>query len=678
MQFKDFRTIQQIHLNSMFKNNNILFTTDIDKDTLWKTYLDSFPKGTNDIFRERREHDCSCCRHFIKQFGNVVSIEKGKMVTIWDFVVNDSTYNPVITALSKLVKTSNICDIFTANESSFGTVSNMEQLEDGSVHTWYHFRVDLPNKFVNSSVTTSATIIGRARDVRNVFKRSLEEISQDSIETTLDLIAQKSLYKGEEWSSILTQFLKLHKEYAALTAKNKELYCWSKSAEVGGTIGKIKNHSIGVLLTDITIGINLDKAVKRYESIVAPTNYKRPKAIYTKKMIETAKQTITDMGFLESLNRRHAVIEDITINNVLFANKDAIKKMGGDVFDDMSKEICANPKSFKNVEKISIENFMKDVLPRTTSIEILFENKLVSNLMSLIAPKNKDSKSMFKWNNNFSWAYNGNITDSIKENVKSAGGAVDGFLRFSIQWNDETDYNSNDFDAHCRTPDERHIYYANKGTNPFGVLDVDIIYPQEGKVAVENITWPEKKNLKEGIYKFYVNCYSYRGGKSGFKAQIEYNGQIYEYNYDSALRQSEDVLVAELRFNKEKGITFIKSLDSQLSSRTAWNLKTNQLYPVSTLMYSPNYWDKQNGIGNRHYFFMINDCINSTAPNGFFNEFLKEELMEHKKVFEMIGSKMSVKTSDNQLSGIGFSSTKRNSIMCKIKGHVDRMLEITF
>ena len=44
----------------------------------------------------------------------------------------------------------------------------------------------------------------------------------------------------------------------------------------------------------------------------------------------------------------------------------------------------------------------------------------------------------------------------------------------------------------------------------------------------------------------------------------------------------------------------------------------------------------------------------------------------------MIGSKMSVKTSDNQLSGIGFSSTKRNSIMCKIKGHVDRMLEITF
>ena len=66
-------------------------------------------------------------------------------------------------------------------------------------------------------------------------------------------------------------------------------------------------------------------------------------------------------------------------------------------------------------------------------VEAFVENKHASNFVSLIAPINRDSKSMFKWNNPLSWAYTGNITDSdIRKNVKDAGGKVDGVLRFSI------------------------------------------------------------------------------------------------------------------------------------------------------------------------------------------------------------------------------------------------------
>ena len=673
MEFKEFKELQQQHVQTMFENP-VLFVTDTTKDELWDIYLNSFPEGTNEIFRERREFDCSCCRHFIKAFGNVVVIKNNKLISIWDFETGSEIYQPVINALSKYVKSKEIRDVFVSSETGFGTDKNRE-LRDEEVFTWHHFRVNLPLKFRNKSSKSNESLMGTYRDSKNVLKRSLEEISEDSIDTVLDLIAQNSLYKGKEWESILKEFLKLHKEYNKLPIKSRNNFCWEKSMEVGAVLSKIRNHSIGVLLTDISEGMDINVAVSRYEKIVAPSNYKRPKAIFTKKMIENAQKTLTDLGLIDSLGRRFATIDDITVNNILFANKDSLKRMGENVFDELQKEATSNSKKFDRLEEVSIENFINNILPRTKNIEVYFENKHSSNLVSLIAPK-MENPSMFKWNNGFSWAYNGNITDSMKERVKAAGGNVEGVLRFSIQWN-ENGENQNDFDAHCLEPKGNLIYYGRKtNINTTGKLDVDIIRPGN-KIAVENITWTNKSKMQKGKYTFMVHTYSYRQGRSGFSAEIEYNGQIYSYEYRKDSRQNEKILVAEIEFDG-KDIKFIKSLPSTESTKTIWNIPTNNFYPVSVCMFSPNYWDDQKGIGHKHYFFMINDCKNDETPNGFFNEFLKQDLMEHKRVFEALGSKMKVEDSDNQLSGLGFSSTKRNTLVCKVEGHINRTIKLLF
>ena len=680
--FKAFSDMFATNFKDISKDATHLFEVNVDKDELWNLYLDSFPEGTNPIYRERREYDCSCCRHFIKTFGNVVVIKDNKVNTIWNFDANDSTFQPVIDTLDRYIREHAVTDIYVSKLNTIGTSKSLERTVNGDIIEYNHFYVELPNKFVDSSYRSVGDIQNEYRGIKDVFKRSLIEITLDSVNTVLDLISSNTLYKGNEWKYALNEFVKYKKDFDKLTDDTeRNLFAWEKSLKAGAVVGKIRNHSIGTLLVDISEGMDLDTAVSRYEKITAPSNYKRPKAIFTQKMLDEAKNTLIEMGYMDSLSRRYATLDDITVNNILFSNKDSAKRIVGatDVFAEMSKGVSTKPKQFSKVEEVNVDTFVNNILPTATEVEVYLENKHSDSMVSLIAPAIAESKTMFKWNNNFSWAYSGNMTDSMmKERVKAAGGKVDGDLRFSIQWNDiDTGKDNNDLDAHCITPDGNEIYYANKSDRyTHGVLDVDITQPWN-KVAVENITWASRNTMKDGTYKFFVHQFANRGGRNGFRAEIEFDGQIYSFDYPNEVRQDEDVVVAEVTLMDGK-FSISEKLPSAVSSKEVWNVNTNQFIPVSVICYSPNYWDEQNGNGNKHIFFMLKDCVNPEAPNGFFNEFLKEDLMKHKRVFEALGGRMKVADTDDQLSGVGFCLTKRNDVVVKVKGNIERMIKVKF
>lgn len=688
--FKDFVKAIQKNLQQMSKDSSRLFTVNVDTEELYNLYLDSFPAGTNEIYRERREYDCSCCRHFIRDVGNVVSIKNGELHTIWGInPVSDDKYNVVAAALDAYVKQKAVLGVFLKKEKRIGTPENREMLPTGKINKYEHFFVDLPEIciFKECYGHTLEGDLSQFRDVRNVFKRSLDEISKEAVDTVLELIAQNSLYKGAEWKRQLTEFKNYQKEYGKLTDEQKELWIWEKSIAAGAVIGKIRNHSIGTLLVNIAEGMDLDLAVRKYEQIVAPVNYKRPKAIFTKKMLEDAKKTITELGYMDSLQRRFATLDDITVNNILFSNKDAAKRITGamDLFDEMEQDVAIDPKRFSKVEEISAEDFIKNVLPVAKELEVYLENKHIQNMVSLIAPEVAAAKTMFKWNNGMSWAYTGNITDSdIKENVKAAGGSVAGVVRFSIQWNDKDGKDNSDLDAHCIEPKGgEHIYFGcRKSLRTRGELDIDITQPVDqcrasNGVAVENITYPSKEYMIPGTYKFFVNQFAYRGSQ-GFKAEIEVNGEIHSYEYNAPVRGNVDV--AEVILDQSGNFKVVDKLPGNCAtiSKDVWGIKTLQFTPVSVVCYSPNYWDEQKGIGHQHLFFMLKDCINPEEPNGYYNEFLKPELEQHRRVFEALGAKAHVKDVDDQLSGVGFSLTKRNDLIIKVKGATERVLKIKF
>jgi hypothetical protein len=678
MDFRIFKEAVAKQFNQM--KNYDLFRTQVDKDQLWETYLASFPAGSNPIYRERTEHDCACCKQFIRAIGNVVAIIDDEQVSIWDTKVEDSNYQVVADALSALVKSRPIENIFLHTERKAGTDKSYEQIMSG-VRTWEHFFVNIPcghrgeKNFVVSEVQLGS-MLSEARALHDVLYRSLTELTDDAIDTVLELIAQNSLYRGEEHKFAVSSFKDLRCELKGFKG-SVDNFAWLKSRSIPVSVAKIRNTSIGTLLTNLSEEMELEAAVEAFETIVAPANYKRPSALVTKGMLENAKKKIEELGLISALERRYATLADININDIFFADRQAEKNMNGNIFDEIANHVAdKKPKNLDKVEEVTIERFISVILPNANSVEIMVENEHIKNLVSLIAPVDPTAGSLFKWSNNFSWSYNGDMADSIKERVKKAGGNVTGDLCCRLAW-----FNYDDLDFHMKEPGGYEIYFRNRDRTSScgGRLDVDM-NAGSGKTRepVENIFYENCSRMKEGVYELQVHNYCKReSDNAGFEVEVDFMGKVQRFVYDRAVRNNEIITVLEFSYSKKDGIKVIHSLPSAQVSKNVWGIQTGNFQKVDVIMLSPNYWGGA-GVGNKHYFFMINGCKNEGAARGFFNEFLKEELNAHRKVFEIVGSKMKTAESENQLSGLGFSSTQRNSVLCRVNGSFTRVVKITF
>lgn len=637
-----------------------LFIVNVDNDLLWMGYLLSFPEG-----EERQSHNCNACKSFIRHMGKAVSIDPVtyEIKTFWDDV-HTPGYEKTAADLAKLVKEAAICNIFMQDMNEFhGCDHNIQRLPDGSTRQWTHLYVNLPVTYrFNERTSRFDSLAAFKGDVvarRGVFMRSLTELKTEAIETVIDLIEDNNLYRGSEFLKSLQEFLNVKKSVEGIA--NLENYCW---LHYDNPIAKIRNTAMGTLLINLSEGMDLERAVKAYENIMAPTNYKRPNVLITKKQIADAQKKVEELGLVDALPRRHAQVEDISVNDVLFVNRDTAKRMiGGSMLDMLSADKPVNPKEFTKATEVTIEQFLKDVLPGSTNVEALVENNHISNFVTLTAPVNKDAGNLFKWNNNFAWVYNGSVADSFKEKVKAAGGNVEGFMRCSLHW-----FNYDDLDVHVMEPNGHEIYYANRRSyKTGGTLDVDM-NAGSGKTrdAVENIVWTDRSNLTPGRYTVFVNQFNKRENIDvGFEFEIEVDGELHKFAYDKVVKGNVTVAYIDVSRN---GITVSPVLPSNASykSKTEWSIDTMKFQKVSCIMLSPNHWEG-NSVGNKHYFFMLDGCKNPDPVRGFFNEYLRADLeKDHRRVFEALASKAKTEYSDNQLSGLGFSSTQRNELIVKV------------
>lgn len=631
------------------------FVVEITGEELWDLYLFRFPEGTNPIFRQRTEHDCSCCRNFIKNLGRIVSFDSnGNLETVWDDQA-PGFYEEVATALRQAVINSPIVSVYKTKELRYGATATYE-LIDGHSHTWNHFVAHTPSKAVVSRDKIGPET-GRINTSAQMLQTALDTISLSAVIDVIDLIESQSLYRGDEHLAAVKAFRELKRKYTEVQM-GSTTFSWKY---VTHPQARIKNTVIGTLLEDLSAGVDTDRAVKSFETKVAPANYKRSSAPITPKMIELALKTVRDLGLESALERRHAVFTDLSVRDVLFV--DSSIKMKDRLASLLTNEVVTqyNP---KNVTEITSEEFFRDVVPFSTSISVLVEQSLLSNLVSLTAPVHSDAGRLFPWDNGFAWSYNGDVTDSIKERVKAAGGNINAKLRVSLSW-----FNHDDLDLHCLLPNRTEIYYGNKQS----ILDVDMNAGRgTTRTPVENMAF---NHLQNGDYSVVVNQFSKRENIDfGFEIEVEYEGIVRNFSYSNPVVGRIPVINFNVNGNQ---VTWNPVIPEQNRTIEKWGVQTGKLVKVNSIINSPNHWETQ--VGNRHWFFILDGCQNPDGCRGIYNEFLRPELLQHRKVFEVLGRKTRVPFSENQLSGLGFSSTVRKEVVFVVtKNNSTRTYRVQF
>lgn len=706
MTFSQFRDAVRKRFDEIQASVKTLFTTDCGSkekeeerkkrvpgeqrplSPIYQTYLNAFDESV------RQGFTCSCCERFINQFGDVVAIIGNKMVTPWDVTVNDEQYQRVADAMRDKVLASKVDGLFVTRPNkvwnsvnkkgdlTVGVPENKQMLESGQIVVWNHFYCEIEKKHLCTSADSNEAIAGQFNTNRGVFERGLKELTVEALEVALELIATDSLSKGDSYRENIKAFLRTKNEYDKLAPELKDNFVWAKLAELHVGVTTLKNTAVGTFLAEVSAGEDLDVALEAYNKKTDPTNFQRKKRAPTAKEAEKALAEMRELGLDRSLETRFAVSTDVSASDILFVDRGVSLKKS-DPLLALAKSMPVNAKSTAKMEEVSIEDFIKNVLPTLNKLELQVDSRHEPNFMSVLKQVDETAPNMNKWGNFFRHWYNNDVAESdIKQRVAAAGGNVNAVIRVSLGW-----HNGDDLDLHLVDPNNEEIYFGHRHSRASGMLDVDMngMDKHDYENPVENIVLNDINRIPNGTFAVFVDRYSSRSGKGkgvGFTIEIEFDGQIHQFNsnHNSAKNSREKYVV--FKYDATNGLeivsTTLKGDVSTGPSKQIWGVQTKQFTKVKMVMRSPNYWEGVEPVGNKHTFFILEDCVNPEQPRGYFQEFMNADFRKYSRFLEVVGDKLRVESSTDQLSGVGFSSTQRNSVIVKATGAIERVLKINF
>ncbi len=713
---KELMKLMQSFIDSALKEGAILVTTKFDSEKLWELYLSNLAEEDNPIFRDpsSSSHNCRICKDFLRRYGNLVLVYPGyRARSIFNFSEASQTiYEKSFIAMSTYIERCKLDTIFVetlnnllefkyektrrTGKSSYtlGISSNKKRytreeaekysnsrIRPNQVVEFNHFSLVVPKEYIDTTSMTQNSIISQYRDNKTNIRKGFEQISIETLELVSSLFNEGFLKFPEQYPQMIQSQLEQRSYWDNLNSRQEEIYLTLSCRDNS----RFRSSLVGVLCREIEEGKKVTDCINSWNKRVDPANFKVTKSFVTKKQFQEADKVLSGQGYHNSFDFEGVHLGDIDPELILHQNQDVEGIPEMKIFQEVGSGGSGRFKraDINKLSSISMEKFLKEVLPTASKVEILFENRHTNNLVSLFKPR-QESKPIL--NTPISWTYKRGHSgvSQIAETVKSLGGDIEGFIRFSIAWSGKDSTDNSDLDAHCNiTNNSRKIAETINFRKKFsstheGKLDVDIQTPKQDErvndQAVENIVFKDKNKLKNTEFVFKVHQYSERNSK-GFKAEFQIANEIFSYTYKHPLPRKKFVPVVQVVFD-EKGDYVIKHKLAHSENVTEhWNIETGSFHQVELICPSPNYWSGKEK-GNKNYMFFIKDCFPNEKLKPFHNDMLIPSLYKFRKQIQFLSEYKKVQLSKNHLAGLGFPSSIQDEIVVKVYGKFKRMLKV--
>lgn len=682
MSFKRIQTLIKNHYDSTSLFNT-LYLALVPSSELWDKYIDTI-EG-EDV---KQSYRCNSCKSFFKHYGAVTWYNnEGKRDSVWNITLPrgeepDDTYRELkdsLKALHEIVTSAPIDCVAYMDCKTQGKESNMQFTRDGIMLDnpieRSHFFVEVPAKYIDNMNYIS--LRGTSRTNYSLVKFMCDTWVGDHLIRLRDSIQNGLVYLGENQINAVETVIDLKDKYNSLKEEDRPQLLWDLTYH---DYAYFKNSSLGTIVTNMSKGHSFEVSLKKYEDMVAPANYKRPKPKVSEKQIQAFKDELESRGLLTAISERtYAKVEDIDLNEVLYSNRTNAQP---DAFTRMEGNILVDPKAFNKYPKINISSFVDLIKSGVTTLEVLPENRHLRDLMVLITGTRGEDEPLFKWDSNLSWTYIQDVaSSSIKDKVEKMGGKIDAKVRLSVAWN-----NSDDLDLHLEGKTDFknyqgswakdliiNVFHGNTYDKHLDAkLDVDMNVNTSGErfsstAPVENIYI---NKLVPGNYEVKVNNYTKRNSGGDYQVEMEYNGEIITISNPNPKENHKDTVI-KFTITPDGEIIINKKPLGKPVRHKAWSLKTLSWTKVTDVCFSPNYWGDFK-VGNKQLFMFVQGVVPDSQVRGLFPEYVIDEIYnQHKRALEVFtdSSRLPIpdeKTIPTVMGGIGFVLNRDKTIYIRV------------